>query len=94
MLEVEAAANVQGAPQTTAPAPTGEVTVSLGAVSLGWLDLPPDRADSRGILSHVNGPEPGGGWGVVRRTVLAPVAGPMGAEVELRLEAAGEGAGA
>jgi hypothetical protein len=88
----EAAANVRGAPQTTAAALPGAVDVAVDGASLGWLDLPPDRADSRGVLSHLNGPSPAGGWGVVRSTALSVVPGPLGASVVLRFSASGDAA--
>ncbi len=94
-LGLEIAANVRGAPQTRAGnAATAAVTVTIGDAPAFELPIPPDRADSRGILSCLNGPVPQGGFGdwVETAAVTLP-ARPVGDTLTVTFAAAGDAAG-
>jgi len=92
-LVAELAANVAGAPQTDGQTPGGEVRVWLDAQPLGVLALPPDRADSRGLLSQLNGAIPRGGYGDLLTTAATSWAPAGREEAELRFEVTGDQAG-
>ncbi|MBN2494099.1 MAG: hypothetical protein JXR96_05875 [Deltaproteobacteria bacterium] len=85
----ELAANTRGAPQTVSTAPGSAVAVTLDGQPLGDLRLPPDRADSRGILSHLNGPAPRGGYGDWLSTAEARLSAGLGPTASLAFQAAG-----
>lgn len=93
-FEGELSANVAGAPQTSAAsAPAGSALLKLGETELGVLALAPERADSRGILSHLNGSRPKGSYGerVTSQAVSATLT--PGAQTELRFELGGAAPG-
>ena len=60
-------------------------------MTLDTLDLPPDRADSRGLLTHLNGQLPRAGYGswLVSASVTLTAAAPV---LTLRLEVSGPSA--
>ena len=86
-VEAELAANREGAPQTTfGDDQMGQVSLMLGDLSLGNITLPPDRADSRGILSYLNGSIPKGGYGEKRSSIQVEAELTAGTTVNLRFE--------
>ncbi|MDY0003005.1 MAG: glycoside hydrolase family 2 TIM barrel-domain containing protein [Polyangia bacterium] len=92
VFEGELAANLRGAPQTTASAQGGELRVAFAGQDLGLFALPPDRADSRGILGHLNGPSPAGGYGAWLSGGYVTLAAPPGESAFLSFTASGPGA--
>ena len=85
----EMAANVKGAPQTTSLARGGAVSIKLKTNALGNLTLPADRADSRGILSHLNGKTPRGAFGDLLSTGETTIGESLGSQATITFKAEG-----
>jgi hypothetical protein len=88
----EMAANVDGAPQTDGTVAEGKASISFNGALLGEVELPPDRADSRGVLSCINGPVPPCGYGNPIRTGTVNIPGLSARTGTVRFEASGDGA--
>jgi len=86
-FEAEASQNRSGSPQTsTLVSENSEALLKLGNADLGAVSLPPERADSRGILSHLNGSIPRGAYGDLITSEAAGATLTPGAEMTLTIE--------
>lgn len=86
-VEAEMASNIAGAPQTTKGRKGGSTSISFGEQRIDDIELVADQSDSRGILSHINGAVPAGGYGAIVRTKEKTIMGPVGANVAVTISA-------